>query len=116
MTVFFSILLFLHILGAALVFGLWVANFKPPKVLPMQFYAALVSVVTGLLMVGIREMQDADLNHVKVGVKLVIGLVIAVAAFIGQRRYRRDGAVPTGLAHAVGGLALINIAVATLWS
>lgn len=116
MTFILSLLLFLHIVGAALVLGLWVANFRPPKVLPLQFWAALLSVVTGLLMVGLLEMDGAALNHVKVGVKLVIGLVVAVAAFLGQRRYRRDGAVPTGLAHAVGGLALINIAVATLWS
>jgi hypothetical protein len=40
---------------------------------------------------------------------------VAVAAFVGQRRTRRGETVSTGLAHAVGGLALINMAVATLW-
>ena len=109
------LLLFLHIVGAAIVFGVWVATFRTPRVLPGQFHAALLSVVTGLLLVGIREMQEAELNHLKIGVKLIIATVIAVAAFIGQRKGKRGETVSTGLAHAVGGLALINIALATLW-
>lgn len=116
MTVLFNILLFLHVLGAALVFGLWVANFRPPKVLPGQFHAALLQLVTGLAMWGIKESQGMSGDiRIKLGVKLFIGLVIAVVAFMGQRRYRRGEQVPTGMAHAVGGLALVNIAVATLW-
>ncbi|MCT1366639.1 MULTISPECIES: hypothetical protein [Kocuria] len=116
MSVLMSIFLFLHILGAALVFGLWVANFKPPRVVPVQFYAALLQLVTGILMWGMLEMGDGVVNHAKLGVKLVIGLAIAVTAFIGQRKYKAGEAVPTGIAHSVGGLALINIAVATLWN
>lgn len=111
-----SVLLFLHIVGAALVFGLWVAYFKPPRVVPAQYYATLLQVVTGLIMFGMLEMQGGAVNHAKLGVKLVIGLVIAVVAFIGQRKYKRGEEVPTGIAHAVGGLSLINIAVATLWN
>ncbi|WP_276607412.1 hypothetical protein [Kocuria sediminis] len=44
-----------------------------------------------------------------------MALAVAVAAFVGQRRTGRGEPVSTGLAHAVGGLALINVAVATLW-
>lgn len=116
MSVLMSILLFLHIVGAALVFGLWVAHFKSPRVVPGQFHAALLQVITGLLMFGILEMQGGAVDHIKLGVKLVIGLIIAVVAFIGQRQFKRGEQVSTGMAHAVGGLALINIAVATLWT
>ncbi|WP_129659158.1 hypothetical protein [Rothia uropygialis] len=116
MSVLMSILLFLHIVGAALVFGLWVAYFKTPRVVPVQFYAALLQVVTGLLMFGLLEMGGGAVDHIKLGVKLVIGLVIAVVAFIGQRKFKRGEQVSTGIAHAVGGFSLINIAVATLWN
>lgn len=110
-----GLLLFLHIIGAAIVFGAWVINFRKPTVLPGQFHAALLSMVTGLLLVGVREMQGADLDHFKIAVKMLLAIIIAVAAYIGQRRVKRGQVVSTGLAHAVGGLALINIAVATLW-
>lgn len=110
-----SVLLFLHILGAALVFGLWVAHLRPPRVLPLQFYAALVQMITGLAMVGISEAHGGSSHsYTWIGIKLILGLVITVLAYIGQRKDKRGETVSTGLAHGVGGLALINIAVATL--
>ena len=38
-----------------------------------------------------------------------------VTALLGRRKENRGEPVPTGLAHAVGGLGLINILVAVLW-
>ena len=110
-----SFLVFLHILGAAIIVGLWFARIKNPTVLPGQFHGALLQLVTGLALVGVNEAGDGDVNHLKVGIKLLIALVIAVLAFIGQRRYKKDEKVPAGLAHGVGILTIINIAVATMW-
>ena len=45
----------------------------------------------------------------------LILLVVLVAAFIGMRKTQRNEPVSTGLAHAVGGMALINAAVAVFW-
>ena len=45
----------------------------------------------------------------------MILLVVLVAAFIGMRKTQRNEPVSTGLAHAVGGMALINAAVAVFW-
>ena len=110
-----SFLVFLHILGAAIIVGLWFARIKNPTVLPGQFHGALLQLITGLALVGMNEAGDGDVNHLKVGIKLLIALVIAVLAFIGQRRYKKDEKVPAGLAHGVGILTVINIAVATMW-
>jgi Na+(H+)/acetate symporter ActP len=55
-------------------------------------------------------------NHIKIGVKIVVALVILVAAILGYNKARKNQPVPTGLAHAVGGMAFINILVATLWN
>ncbi|MCQ2001201.1 hypothetical protein N2K95_06485 [Arthrobacter zhaoxinii] len=110
-----NFLVFLHILGAAIIVGLWIARIKNPTVLPGQFHGALLQLVTGLALVAVNEMGDGDVNHMKVGIKLLITLVIAVLAFIGQRRYKKDEKVSPALANGVGILAVINIAVATMW-
>ncbi|WP_341392626.1 hypothetical protein [Arthrobacter sp. G119Y2] len=110
-----SFLVFLHILGAAIIVGLWFARIKNPTVMPGQFHGALLQLVTGLLLVGLAEMGDGDVNHIKIAVKLVLALVIAVLAFIGQRRYKKDQPVSGLLANGVGILTVVNIALATMW-
>lgn len=111
----YSFLVFLHILGAAIIVGLWLANIKKPTVMPGQFHGSLLMLITGLLLVGLGEMNDADINHLKVGIKLLIALVIAVLAFIGQRKYKKGEPVAAALANGVGILAVVNIAIATMW-
>lgn len=109
------ILIFLHILGAAALLGGWLATFKTPTVGLFQFIGAWVQLVTGLLLVGIAEMGDGPVNHAKIVVKTVLLIVILVAAWIGRRKVKRGEPVPTGIAHAVGGLTLINIGIAVFW-
>lgn len=115
MTFLTGLLVFLHLVGAAIIVGTWIYTMKRPTVSPGQFHASLLSLVTGLLLVAIYEMGDGEVNHARVAVKLLVALAVAVAAFVGQRRTRRGETVSTGLAHAVGGMALVNMAVATLW-
>lgn len=119
MSIAFSILLFLHLIGAALVFGLWVAYFKKGIVVPGQFHAALLQVVTGFALYFIQMGNGMQLNHMMIGIKMVIALVITVTAFMGQKKYKAARALGTpeagkniALAHTVGGLALVNIAIA----
>ena len=116
MTFLTGLLVFLHLVGAAIIVGTWIYTMKRPTVTSGQFWAAIVMLLTGLVMVVFREMQDGfAVNHMKIGVKLIILLVVAVAAFIGMRKTKRGEPVSTGLAHAVGGLAVINAAVAVFW-
>lgn len=117
MTIVFNILLFLHILGASMVVGIWIANIRQPLVHRRQFDGALVQVITGVAMMGILPLlPDASPNYAKLGIKFVIGLIVAVAAFIAVRKQKKGETVSVGLAHAVGGLGLVNVAIATLWS
>ncbi|MCC9197823.1 hypothetical protein QNO08_06530 [Arthrobacter sp. zg-Y820] len=110
-----NFLVFLHILGAAIIVGIWFARIKNPTVMPGQFHGALLQLVTGLLLVGLAEMDDYDVNHVKIAVKLVLALAIAAMAFVGQRKYKKGEPVGKGLANGVGILTVVNIAVATMW-
>ena len=83
------VLVFLHILGAAAIVGGWLAAFKTPTVSQWQWIGALTQLITGLLLVGLAEMGDGDVNNVKIGVKLIIALIVAVAAFIARSRTTR---------------------------
>jgi hypothetical protein len=117
MTIVFSLLLFLHIVGAAMIVGYWIATIKEPTVHPRQRDGAFLQLLTGIAMMGIVPfMPDADPNYFKLGIKFAIGVAVAVLAVIGARKVKKGEPVTTGLAHGVGGLALVNIAIATLWN
>lgn len=115
MDVLIHIIVFLHILFVATVVGGWIAHFKNPTVTSYQYLGAWGAFISGLLIVGLREMTDGDLNHIKIGFKAVIALIVLVAAVIGRSKAKKDEVVPTGLAHAVGGMALLNMAIASIW-
>ncbi|MDO5742849.1 MAG: hypothetical protein Q4P23_00160 [Micrococcaceae bacterium] len=115
MTFLHAFLVFLHVLGAAAIFGGWLANFKTPTVNIWQWYGAIAQLVTGLLLVGLAEMGDGEVNNFKIGVKLLLAIGVFVAALLGRKKIKNGLEVPKGLAHGTGGTALIAIAVAVLW-
>jgi hypothetical protein len=116
MVILYNILVFLHIVGAAMIVGIWIGNMKKPTVHPRQFDGAALQVITGVIMMGLIPAMDLDANYIKLGIKLVIALVVLVLAFIGRRKYKAGEPISAGLAHSVGGLALLNVAIATLWN
>jgi hypothetical protein len=117
MTIAFNILLFLHIVGATMIVGYWIATLKTPTVHPRQRDGAFLQLLTGIAMMALIPMiPDMHANYFKLGIKFAIGIAVAVLAVIGSRKVKKGEAVSTGLAHGVGGLALVNIAIATLWN
>nr|WP_237447969.1 hypothetical protein [Nocardioides flavescens] len=68
--------------------------------------------VTGLLMVGVLEAGDEPVNHAKIAVKLVIGLVLLVLVMANVRKER----IPQGLWAGLMLLTALNVAVAVFWS
>ena len=115
MNIVYNIMVFLHIIGAAMIVGIWIAQMKNPTAHPRQFDGAALQLITGIVMMGLIPALNMDANYAKLGLKLVIALAVAVLAFIGSRKYKKDEPVSRGLAHSVGGLALLNVAIATLW-
>ena len=116
MKVVYELLIVLHLLGMAAVVGSWFAVLRSPRILPGMVHGALLQLVTGLAMVGLRESgaykdPDGTLNHAKIGVKLGVALVVAVLGWVNRRR----GDAPRGVVHTIGGLALVNVLVAVLW-
>lgn len=110
-----------HLLGmAALVGGyLVVATRRDAAVVPngVMVWGARLQVVTGLLLVGLAEAAlDGDVDHVKIGVKLVVALVVAALVEIASARGRRGAGVAPGMVHAAGALGIVNVLVAALWN
>lgn len=110
-----SLVLFLHFVGTAALLGGWLATFRNPTVLQWQHIGAWIQLITGIALVGLLEMGDGQVNHIKIAVKLVVLIAVLVAAIIGRRKIAKDQPVSTGLAHAVGGLTLVNVALAVFW-
>ena len=88
---------------------------KKPTVHPRQFDGAVLQLITGIVMMGLIPALDMDANYVKLGIKFAVALAVGVLAFIGRRKYKKGEPISKGLAHSVGGLALLNMAIATLW-
>ena len=117
MDILFSVNLFLHILGTAALVGGWLVTFRQPTVLRWQHMGAWVQLVTGVLLVGLLEMNDdaGPVNHAKIAVKLLVLIAVVVSAVIGHRKVAAEKPVSTGLAHSVGGLATLNVGIAIFW-
>ena len=98
------VLLFLHVLGFAALLGGLLVQLRDPekKVLP---------IVTGLLLVGVLEGLGSP-DHVKVAVKLVVGLVLLVLVMANMRKPR----IPGGLYWGLLALTVLNIGVAVFSS
>lgn len=102
-----------------MVVGIWIANIKSPIVHPRQFDGAILQLITGTVMLGLIPAMGGDTGweyYVRYGLKFLFGIVIAIAAFKAARQYRKSEPVSTGMAHAVGGLGLVNVGLATLWN
>lgn len=108
------VLLFLHILGfAALIGGLLVQAREPQKSVNAAMRdGAGTAFLTGLLLVGVLEAGDGDVNHAKIGVKFAVGLVILVLVMANARK----PSIPQGLYVGLLALSVLNVALAVFWS
>ncbi len=107
-------LLLIHILGFAALFGGLVVQMGEPqkRVNAAMRDGAGTAFLAGLLLVGVLEAGDGDVNHAKIGVKFAIGLVILVLVMANVRK----PSIPNGLYLGLMALTVINIGVAVFWS
>lgn len=110
-----------HMLGlAALIGGYLVAVTRSGEGLVpnvVMVWGARVQLLTGLILVGVAEAAlDAELNHTKIAVKLVVALAVAGLTEVAAARARKDKPVAAGMVHAAGVLGVVNVLVASLWN
>lgn len=108
-----DIVLLLHLVGFAALLGgaLVQVRDREPLVNATMVHGALTQLVTGVALVVLDEVADQDLNHVKIGVKLLVTLFITLLVVV-NRRYE---SIPKGLWAMITVLTLGNAAVAVLW-
>lgn len=104
------ILLAVHVLGFAALLGALFAQLSAveKRFTPVIRWGARIAFLTGVLLVGVLEMDDADVNHAKIGVKLLIALVILGLVEANGKKAK----VTNALYLAVTALAVVNVIVA----
>ncbi|MER7168231.1 hypothetical protein ABT336_19455 [Micromonospora sp. NPDC000207] len=106
------ILLYLHLIGFALLLGGAVAQLVTGKIRmnPAMLWGAVIQLATGIgLSAPLRDGDEP--SPVKLGVKLLLAVLIFVMVFFSRKRDE----VNRGHFLAVVGLTLVNAAVAVFW-
>ena len=101
-----EILLTLHLLGMAIIVGGYFTVIRSPKVLAGMLHASYLQLLTGLALLTLAEMGDGQVDHIKIGLKLVIAILVTVFAFLGRRQEKEAAERLTpGQTVSVGGPA-----------
>jgi hypothetical protein len=107
-------LLFLHLLGMAVLVGAFLLQRRTAAQGPLNaawLHGSALQLVTGLALLGVIEVQRDDVDHAKLGVKLLVVLVVGGLALAFRRRDR----MPAWLLPALAGLVVLNAGIAVFW-
>lgn len=110
------IVLFVHLIGFAVLFGAWAAQaFGGKRVFTrLMSIGMAIAAVAGLALAAPWGISY-ELNYVKIGVKLVLLLVIGALLGNGTARQKRGASVPPVMFWLVGILTAANAAIAAIW-
>lgn len=109
-----QVLLFLHLLGMAVLVAAFLLQRRTAARGPLNaawLHGAGLQLVTGLALVGVIEVQRDDVNHAKIGVKLLVALAVGLLALA----LRKRDPMPSWLVPALAGLVVLNVGVAVFW-
>lgn len=110
------VVVFIHLIGFALLFGAWAVEAYTRRfgVTPLQHIGLTIAAIAGLALAAPWGISY-DLNYAKIGTKLVILLIIGALLGIGQGRQRKTGSVPPAVFWLIGILTAVNAAIAVIW-
>jgi hypothetical protein len=109
-------LVFLHLLGMAILIGMFLLTRRAPADAPLNagwLHGAGLQLITGLALMLLAPLTHAHYNDVKLGIKLVVLLVIGGLAL--AYVIRRVPA-PRWLGPALAGLVVVNVGLAVFWT
>ncbi|WAC67332.1 hypothetical protein OVA14_06245 [Agrococcus sp. SL85] len=132
-----SLLLIAHLVGLSMLVGTFILQMRARSghAFTIMLIGASVQLVSGIALYGLLMAGDEPVNHMKLGIKGLIALVVFVAALVGFLRQRAitkeratlttngasvvaDVAIERKLGpffHTAGGLAVVNLLIAVLW-
>lgn len=86
-------------------------NKNPRKLNPGVLHAGLTALIAGVVMVGLHNSvkPDEELNHTKVGIKLVVLIVILA---LGYKNVKKP-VLPKNVWLTMTGLTVLNIVIAS---
>lgn len=114
----YNVVVLVHLLGMAAVVGAYASTFTAPRATELMVWGARVTLLAGIVIVGLGEgvkALDKDYNMAKIGVKLIVALAVVACAEIARARQKRNEPA-ANLVHVAGGLAVLNVFVAVLWT
>ncbi|MEW1834547.1 Fe-S protein [Microbacterium sp. NPDC079995] len=110
-----SIVVLVHLIGFATLFGAWVVELVGQRrVTRIMHWGVGIALVAGLALSAPWGL-DHDLNYVKIGIKLVVLVIIGGLLGAGAGRLLKSGSVPAGIFWAIGILTLLNAGLAVIW-
>ncbi|MEV7631476.1 Fe-S protein [Microbacterium sp. NPDC089318] len=112
------IVLFVHLIGFAVLFGAWAVQAFGGKreIVKLMHIGVTIAAVAGLALAAPWGLPDAvEMNYAKIGTKLIVLLIIGAFLGIGQARQRKSGQVPSALFWGIGVLTLVNAGIAVIW-
>ncbi|MFF8956396.1 hypothetical protein [Streptomyces sp. NPDC014894] len=117
MDILINVFVALHIIGIASLLGGFLTQMKAmgagtARFTPAMLHGALTMLVTGVALVGLNQADDQTVNNIKIGIKMAVLVVILGLVYV----KRDEETVEKALFGAVGGLTVVNIFIATLWT
>lgn len=114
-------LVVLHLVGLAALLGGFLVQIKAlraktAEILPAMVHGAWTALVTGVLLVGVREWELAmgggyDLDHSKIAIKSVVVAIIVTLVMLKRKQKPVSGA----FLGTIGGLTFLNVVLAVFW-
>lgn len=110
------VVVFVHLIGFAVLFGAWAVQAFGGKreFTRLMTLGMTIAAIAGLALAAPWGVSY-ELNYVKIGVKLAILLVVGALLGIGGARQKRGASVPAAMFWLVGLLTAANAAIAVLW-
>ncbi|HEY7595335.1 MAG TPA: hypothetical protein VH969_19450 [Actinophytocola sp.] len=111
-----QLLVFLHLLGMAILVAMFFVQRRLPAGSPLNvgwLHGAALQLVTGLALQLLAPLTHADYNHVKLGIKLLVLLVIGGLALV---YVIRRVPAPRWLPVTLVSLVVVNVGLAVFWS
>jgi hypothetical protein len=109
----YQILVLVHLIGFAALFGGFLVQLRSqePEVNAAMLHGSLTLLITGVALVILAEIGPDPVNHVKIAIKLIITAVIVLLVI----KNRKFASIPRGLWGLIDGLTIVNAAVAVVW-